>query len=303
MYTEDQVRNILSSIGVGIENETVNNFIVFCPFHNNFRTPAAEIDHESGIFYCFSCKHTCRLEEFVVRSGDINYFQAVRLIDKYRVPTSIVDEVDNLLAPPDEINFDGAIVDEMHAQALKSQRAVDYFKKRNIEYDSVLRYKLGYSSNLDMITLPFMTPMGDRYMGMEGRSIEGKRFLAAGQKSKALFNLSRHMWADSVFLTESTLDCIRMEQVGARAISSMGSNRSRVQIDLLKRYFNTIYIVADNDDAKNDYAGQVSAQKVVDKLGGSGIMVVPPTRYKDIGEMPDEEIKALVESVNDIGEI
>lgn len=83
----------------------------------------------------------------------------------------------------------------------------------------------------------------------------------------------------------------------------MGSNRSRVQIDLLKRYFNTIYIVADNDDAKNDYAGQVSAQKVVDKLGGSGIMVVPPTRYKDIGEMPDEEIKALVESVNDIGEI
>ena len=80
----------------------------------------------------------------------------------------------------------------------------------------------------------------------------------------------------------------------------MGSNRGKTQVSLLTRYFNKVYIIQDNDTVDNGFAGQASALKLFEKLGGRGIIVKPPQQYKDIGEMPDEEIVLLVEKTQDI---
>ena len=35
IYSEEQIRRVLNGAGVDIEAEFGNNFIIFCPYHNN----------------------------------------------------------------------------------------------------------------------------------------------------------------------------------------------------------------------------------------------------------------------------
>ena len=301
MYTEDQVRSVLTSVGVKIENNATSDFVVFCPFHSNFRTPAGEVSHESGLFYCFSCKHWATFEDFLKEATGLSHFQVLRTIAKHQRKTSIVDDVESMLAAtPEDKAFPEEEVERLHKAAMNSQRAVDYFKSRGLEYDSIVKHRFGYSGAQDMITMPYKSPIGDKYLGLEGRSVTGKRFKADGPKAHTLFNLNNHLWSESIMLTESIIDAVRIEQNGGRAVSSMGTARGKIQGGLLKRYFNRVFIISDVDDERNGFAGQVSAEKLSDKLDGRGIIVLPPKGFKDIGDMPDELIKKLVDNRENI---
>ena len=50
-YTEEQVERTLNGIGIDIVSQTESNFMIFCPFHNNSRTPAGTISKEKGLFF------------------------------------------------------------------------------------------------------------------------------------------------------------------------------------------------------------------------------------------------------------
>ena len=301
MYGADQVQKVLASAGVSIWSRSHSELIVFCPFHNNTRTPAGEINCESGLFYCFSCKHVATLEDFICKASGLEFFQSQRLIYLHKNQGSIVDLVSSILDKEKELpEFPLSTVEEMHELALTTPRALDYYDSRGITIESIKQFKLGYSKNIDTIVFPFMSPDGSKYIGVEARSIEGKRFFTDGPKSETLFNLNKRIWSPYVFLTESVLDCLRLEQLGIPDISSMGSNRGKTQVSLLIRYFNKIYIVQDNDTEANGFAGQASALKLLEKIGDRGIIVKPPQRYKDIGEMPDDEIKLMVDKTHNI---
>ena len=63
IYTQEQIKRVLVGSGVDIEAEFGNDFIIFCPYHNNNRTPAGEVAKDSGLFFCFGCQTTKNLEE------------------------------------------------------------------------------------------------------------------------------------------------------------------------------------------------------------------------------------------------
>ena len=46
-YSEDQVRRSLLAAGIDVVYEVESDFIIFCPYHNNYRSPAADISIES----------------------------------------------------------------------------------------------------------------------------------------------------------------------------------------------------------------------------------------------------------------
>jgi len=56
----------------------------------------------------------------------------------------------------------------------------------------------------------------------------------------------------------------------------------------LKKYFNNIIVLADNDDAGNNMIG-----KLIESLGSRISVVQLDKKYKDIGDMDDEAIKSL----------
>lgn len=289
-YTAEQIERVLIGSGVSIESEVDTDYIIFCPFHVNNRTPAGEIDKERGTFFCFACHHVADLVEFVMHQTGRTYFESVRFIKSKETESNLQQDVlKKLEEKPMYVPYDSVMVQRLNMAALESPRARTYFDGRNISEQSIKKFELGYSENQDMVTIPVHSPDGI-LVGFVGRSVEGKDFKNTPKlpKSKVLFNLHRIKSAKSIYVVESSFDAIRLDQCGFPAVATLGSNVSNIQIDLLRKYFNDIIVIADNDQA-----GKEMTKKLQEKLSSKVSLLKLDAQYKDVGDMDDDEIKAL----------
>ena len=290
IYSEEQIRRVLNGSGMEIEAEFGNDFIVYCPYHNNSRTPAGEVAKDSGLFFCFGCQTTKNLEEFIMFTTGRSYFETVRYIKSKETETNIENIVNKAMyAPPDFVQYDEVLIKRLNNQALESPRAMRYYSGRSITEDSVKKFWLGYSEKQDMVTIPVHSPDG-LTIGFVGRSVEGKEFKNTPglPKSKVLFNLHRVKTSSIIYVVESSFDAIRLDQVGFPAVATLGANVSASQIKLLEKYFNNVVLVADNDDA-----GAIMKDKLIEKLGSLVSVVTIDKKYKDIGDMDDDAIRNI----------
>ena len=296
-YSEDQVRRSLLTAGIDVVYEVESDFIIFCPYHNNYRSPAAEISKESGLFYCFGCQESHSLIEVIMHVTKRSYFESARMIDSKSENVNFIESIEaKLNKKPDFVEFDSELIKRLNTSALNSQRAASYYLGRGITKDSVERYLLGYSESQDMVTIPVHSPDG-MCLGFVGRSVEGKEFKNTPglPKAKTMFNLFRAKRFDKVFVVESSFDAIRLEQVGAHAVATLGASVSGRQRDLLKQYFNNVIILGDNDDA-----GKEMAKKLSNILGSSAIKASLPESVKDVSELSDKDLKKFVSQFDDL---
>jgi DNA primase len=290
IYTKEQIKRVLTGAGIDIEKEIDSDYIIFCPFHPNHRTPAGEVDKSTGMFYCFSCQKIADIIEFVMFVSGRSYFESIRFIKDKEQNIDLEKQINQqLYVKPDYIQFDELLIKRLNTQALESPRATTYYHGRRITEMSIKKFHLGYSEKQDMVTIPVHSPDG-MCVGFVGRSIEGKDFKNTPglPKSKVLFNLHRIKNSDKVYIVESSFDAIRLDQVGLPAIATLGANVSNTQTELLKKYFNNIIVIADNDEAGNNMK-----QRISDKLGSRVSVIEIDPKYKDIGDMEDEAIKKL----------
>ncbi len=222
-----------------------------------------------------------------------SYFESVRFIKSKEVDSDLNQEIEKrLYKKPDYVPYDQLLIKRLNTQAIESPRAMRYFAGRSINEASVRKFALGYSEKQDMVTIPVHSPDGIE-IGFVGRSVDGKEFKNTPglPKSKVLFNLHRVKASNSVYVVESSFDAIRLDQCNLPAVATLGANVSSFQIDLLKKYFNDIYIISDNDEA-----GQGMSNKIIEKLGSRASVIKLDVKYKDIGDMSDEEIKKIPSS-------
>jgi DNA primase len=290
LYSEEQIRRVLNGSGIEIEAEFGNDFIIYCPYHNNSRTPAGEVAKDSGLFFCFGCQTTKNLEEFIMFTTGRSYFETARYIKSKETETNIEAAVNKAMyAPPDFVQYDEVLIKRLTNQALESPRAMRYYAGRSITEDSVKKFSLGYSEKQDMVTIPVHSPDG-MTIGFVGRSVEGKEFKNTPglPKSKVLFNLHRVKTSSTIYVVESSFDAIRLDQVGFSAVATLGANVSASQMKLLEKYFNNVVLVADNDEA-----GNIMKDKLIEKLGSLVSVINIDKKYKDIGDMDDEAIRGI----------
>lgn len=290
IYSEEQIRRVLNGAGVDIEAEFGNNFIIFCPYHNNTRTPAGEVSNESGLFFCFGCQTTKGLEEFIMHMTGRTYFETVRYIKSKETETDIEKVVNKAMyAAPDFVQYDELLIKRLNNQAINSPRAMSYFEGRRITRDSVIKFNLGFSEKQDSVTIPMQSPDG-MTIGFVARTIEGKEFKNTPglPKSKILFNLHRVKSSNTVYVVESSFDAIRLDQVGFPAVATLGANVSISQVRLLEKYFPNIVLVADNDEA-----GSIMKDKLIEKIGSAVSVIKLDKKYKDIGDMDDDAIRNI----------
>ncbi len=296
-YTEDQIKRVLVGSGISIESEVGSDFIIFCPYHNNTRTPAGEVSKESGLFFCFSCQQTAELQELIMKMTNRSYFESIRFIKSKEKETNIEDLINKKLYKPKEfVQYDEVLIKRLTNQTLESPRAMRYFEGRKITKRSIEKFSLGYSEKQDMVTIPVQSPDGIT-IGFVARTIEGKEFKNTPglPKSKILFNLHRIKTSSKVYVLESSFDAIRVDQVGFPAVATLGANVSSSQIELLKKYFSEICVVADNDDA-----GNTMANKLIEKIGSKAYMMKLDNKYKDIGDMLDSDIIELLQKSDNL---
>jgi len=290
LYSEEQIRRVLNGAGVEIEAEFGNDFIVYCPYHNNSRTPAGEVAKDSGLFFCFGCQTTKNLEEFIMFTTGRSYFETARYIKSKETETNIEAVVNKAMyAAPDFVQYDEVLIKRLNNQALESPRAMRYYAGRSITEDSIKKFSLGYSEKQDMVTIPVHSPDG-MTIGFVGRSVEGKEFKNTPglPKSKVLFNLHRVKTSSIIYVVESSFDAIRLDQVGFPAVATLGANVSASQMKLLEKYFNNVVLVADNDEA-----GTIMKDKLIEKLGSLVSVINIDKKYKDIGDMDDDAIRGI----------
>jgi len=226
-----------------------------------------------------------------------SYFESIRFIKSKEKETNIEDLVNKKLYKPKEfIQYDELLIKRLNNQALESPRALRYFEGRKITKKSMDKFSLGYSEKQDMVTIPVQSPDG-MTIGFVARTVEGKEFKNTPglPKSKILFNLHRVKQSNKIYVVESSFDAIRIDQVGLPAVATLGANVSSSQIELLKKYFNDVYIVSDNDDA-----GNTMANKLIDKLGGRSSIIKLDSIYKDIGDMLDSDIIELLQKSDNL---
>ena len=89
IFTEEQIKRVLIGSGITIESEVGSDFIIFCPYHNNTRTPAGEVSKESGLFFCFGCQQTSELQELIMKTTGRSYFESIRFIKSKEKETNI----------------------------------------------------------------------------------------------------------------------------------------------------------------------------------------------------------------------
>lgn len=290
IYTQEQIKRVLIGAGVDIEAEFGNDYIIFCPYHNNNRTPAGEVAKDSGLFFCFGCQTTKNLEEFIMHMSGRTYFEAVRYIKSKETESDIEKLVNKtLVAPPEFVQYDELILKRLYNQLAGSDKAKNYLRYRKIEMASWAKFSLGYSEKQDSITVPMHSPDG-MCLGFVARTIEGKDFKNTPglPKGKILFNLHRVKSSGTVYVVESSFDAIRLDQIGFPAVATLGANVSNSQTRLLEKYFTNVVLIADNDEA-----GSIMKDKLIEKLGSLITVIRLDKNYKDIGDMEDAEIKKL----------
>lgn len=293
-YSAGQVREVLAQCGITIGSELDTHFLIFCPFHNNRHTPACEVDKEKGLFICFSCQENGTLLDIVMKTTKRSYFEANRLIGgaakESNFAQAIFDSTNKRTS--DFEPFDVALLSRLHDTLVNSNRGVEYFSGRGITMDSIKEFKLGYSENQDMVTVPVFSDNGIP-VGFVARSIEGKQFKNSTNlpRSKVLFNLNKCKFSE-IIVVESSFDAIKLNQMGFAAVATLGANVSREQLRLLEKYATKIILAPDSDDA-----GEGFTQKVMDTIKSREISLIKiPEGKKDIGDMTKEEILSAMDN-------
>lgn len=310
-FSTSHIKSILKGIGLDIHGETGNDFLCLCPFHSNRNTPSFSVSKESGKFICFNpaCGETGTVNDLVKRVLHKNDFEAIRYIaNKETESLNNFDEVleDILSEKPQFEEFSQETLDKLYNELGNSNAARDYLKSRGINEESIHYFKLGYSSNMNMVITPVHSPDGIP-IGLVGRSIEGKSFKNSTNlaKSKTLFNIHRaKKIGDQVIIVESNFDAIRIHQAGfPNVVATLGGFLSPEQHYLLNRYFNRIIIMTDADKAGRELGYSISS-----KLRNKDILwasheygKIYPHEAKDAGDMTAEEIVSCIKNaVSDI---
>jgi DNA primase len=285
-YDSDQIHEVINVCGISIGSELDTHYLIFCPFHYNKNTPACEVDKEKGLFLCFACGERGTLLDLVMRTTNRNYFEASRVISTAAKGIDFASRIEKDIQVREEfLEFDKDLIDRLHNDLLSSEKAIEYFKGRNIEIDAIKKFKLGYSPKQDMVVVPVYSHT-DICVGFVGRSIEGKSFKNSTglPRNKVLFNLNNVKFSDIV-IVESSFDAIRLWQLNIPAIATLGANIGKNQINLINKYATRIILAMDQDEAGRTLTRNLNNSVTVPILNMDF-----PDEVKDIGDMKDEEI-------------
>lgn len=335
-YTEDQVKAVLRALNIDVEGETEAVFLAYCPFHGNRDTPSFAVNKTSGLYICYnpSCDKSGKLTTLIKFVGNMNDFQAKRLLARSKIKTNVVEQLETLTeakelwTPYQHKDKLGRPVPNYMAQIKadmwKYAEPQLYMKGRGFEKVTLKDFEIGYDTELDMVAVPMHDPMGKVEVGAVRRSIAGKAFKNTPglPTSQTLFNLHRaKRTGDAVILCEASFDVMKLYQCGyPNAAGLLMGHFSKEHARLLNKYFNTIVIMTDYDKlqvykgcgkcrkagsnlCRGHNPGEELGMKIAEMMSTKRVMWAHhggvnrfPDGCKDVGDMDDETIRYSIKN-------
>lgn len=330
-YSAKQVESVLKACGIDVEAETLNDFLCLCPFHGNRRTPSFSVSKLSGSYLCFNgaCAEFGGLLELVKATARVKDFEAMRIVGRAKKDSvvSFRDKLQLALAPPVEFEeFPQSIIDRMKEQFWDDSPGLAYMRGRGFE-DSILEeYSIGYSPKRGgLVAVPMHTETGQP-IGVIGRGVAEKVFKNSDglHTSKTMFNLHRaKRTGDAVIVCESSFDVLRLAQYGyPNAVACLSGNFSANHLWQLDKYFSTIVIMTDFDDAESHKylgcrkcsakglrncaghnPGRALGETISERVTNKAVLwasydykIIYPHGAKDVGDMTGPEIRQCIKN-------
>lgn len=137
-----------------------------CPFHNE-KTPSFHVSSEKQLFHCFGCGASGNLVQFVMRTENLDFVDALKLLaDRAGI---IIPEDDSGFGSDDHEKKKRILAMNKYAarffydclkDAKIGAKGQQYFKQRNIPWKTVTVYGLGYASDSRDMLLKYLTSKG-----------------------------------------------------------------------------------------------------------------------------------------------
>lgn len=281
---------LLIELGIEGIKERGDEITALCPMHlRNVGRPDRNaswgINANTGLHHCFSCGHRGTLSGLYL---DLTGSMPGPEVMAEMVVGSLVGAVSSSREGEHD---DDEAVDEWDPGDLipLSPRMLG---RRFLSAEASEMYGVCFDRLRKAWFIPITRPDGE-LIGAQYKWADGDTMNEPGDvpKSETLFGLPQaiRLAPPAVLLVESPLDVVRLATAGVPAVSSFGVAVSKVQARLLNRYFSTVVLALDNDEA-----GYKSAPIVTGMLRKMGCPVLP-FRYdllagsvKDPGEVEDD---------------
>ena len=307
MYREGDVESALLRLGIEVDQRR-DELLGLCPMHLE-RTgkpdsnPSWSINAETGVHHCFSCGYKGTLLTLVAEIKDFNT-QWDRLD---------FDAAKEWLRSNIEINFEllAKQLNEAKESYVPVQRLLEMSEARLAIFDGVppqfaldargltedgcVMHGVKWDPRQGAWITPIRNPENNLLLGWQEKGQNNRYFRnrpAGVEKSKTLFGLD--IWkGGTMIIVESPLDAVRLSSLGiAGGISTFGASVSDTQRHLM-RAAEKLIIAFDN--ARIDSAGLKASQEMLAYGRDKGLecyfFSYGDSEYKDIGDMPEQEIR------------
>lgn len=142
-----------------------NNYKWLCPFHNE-KTPSFVVSEEKQIFKCFWCWKWWNLISFVNEIENIEFYEALQVLSKkawlemndYRKGKGSNQKDIDLKTRLVSINK--TALNYFHKKVFEDANAMNYLKKRKLDKETIIKYKIWFSGNSSVDFIKYMQDKG-----------------------------------------------------------------------------------------------------------------------------------------------
>lgn len=267
----------------------MNEVNIFCPFHKNLHSPAFYINMKTGLWQCFnpSCGKKGNFRHLYKQVTGKPFGKDIKL-DHVALQNNIDRELNYEEAQKEQLNISDIEIDYSNEDDLVKLLTLH---ERGLEYNILEHFEVGYSAAKDRVVIPVRDAQY-KAVGFIGRAIKSEqepRYLynKGFKRADVLFNIQNAKQYSSCIIVEGSIDAMFIHQAGfPNVVATLGSKVSDYQYKLMKRYFDSIIVFSDNDEA-----GEQMKRDILFACSGKDLYTVElPADKKDAGEMTQEEI-------------
>lgn len=241
-----------------------------CPFcgSGDKKNYTAAFHLNGTSYHCFSCGEHGDIFDLVAYMEDLSddwkkhYNRAVKIMRPYLEGTkdTVKQDIRNIPKVSETIDYTDYL-----QQCSSNVGKTDYFNQRGLSADTIKRFRLGYDTNKNLVTIPY-NPDCKGYVHRVLWESDNK-YCKFGNE---IFNIQA-LYSDGkyLFVTEGQIDAMSFEEIGIKAIGLGGVNEvSKLVSQLKEKPCNKTLVLA----LDNDKAGRKAIGKFIEELADAEIL-------------------------------
>jgi DNA primase len=289
MSNEQKVK-IISSV-LGDYSHSGKEILFYCPACKHHKKKLS-VNIEKDKFKCWICDFSGNsLRRLVRRYGNHSQKQEWYKIDqRFELAEFDIDFFDKHQETEIKIELPKEFTSLCNKDALVNSVPVSYLKKRNIDKQDILNWKIGFCSRGEhegRIIIPSFGMTGEPNFFVSRRYMEHvfPKYKNPQASKDIIFNELYINFDEDLIITEGVFDAIIAGNNSVPILGSTLGERSRLFQKIVK-YDTTVYMALDPDALEKE-------NKIIESFLKYGIEVykIDVAPYKDVGETPKEEFK------------